>query len=68
MSGDIDYMRIVVTDVADYPAVYRKLIRSVELWAIGSALRWSSSSIRRRSPGLYMMGRARPIAEIAPSS
>ena len=32
MSGDIDYMlRIVVPDIAGYDAVYRKLIRAVDL-------------------------------------
>jgi Lrp/AsnC family transcriptional regulator len=38
MSGEIDYMlRIVVTDIAGYDAVYRKLIRSVELWDVSSS-------------------------------
>ena len=38
MSGDIDYMlRIVVPDIAGYDAVYRKLIRSVELSDVSSS-------------------------------
>jgi len=38
MSGDIDYMlRIVVTDVAGYDAVYKKLIRAVELSDVSSS-------------------------------
>jgi Lrp/AsnC family transcriptional regulator len=38
MSGEIDYMlRIVVTDIAGYDAVYRKLIRSVERWGVSSS-------------------------------
>jgi Lrp/AsnC family transcriptional regulator, cysteine-sensing transcriptional activator len=38
MSGEIDYMlRIVVPDIAGYDAVYRKLIRSVELSDVSSS-------------------------------
>jgi Lrp/AsnC family transcriptional regulator len=38
MSGDIDYMlRIVVTDIAGYDAVYKKLIRAVELSDVSSS-------------------------------
>ena len=38
MAGDIDYMlRIVVPDIAGYDAVYRKLIRSVELSDVSSS-------------------------------
>src|SRR4029078_13449268 len=38
MSGDIDYMlRIVVRDIAGYDAVYRKLIRAVELSDVSSS-------------------------------
>ena len=38
MSGDIDYMlRIVVPDVAGYDAVYRRLIRAVELSDVSSS-------------------------------
>jgi len=38
MSGDIDYMlRIVVPDIAGYDAVYRRLIRAVELSDVSSS-------------------------------
>ena len=38
MSGEIDYMlRIVVSDIAGYDAVYRKLVRSVELSDVSSS-------------------------------
>ena len=38
MSGDIDYMlRIVVRDIAGYDAVYKKLIRAVELSDVSSS-------------------------------
>ena len=38
ISGDIDYMlRIVVPDIAGYDAVYRKLIRAVELSDVSSS-------------------------------
>lgn len=38
MSGDIDYMlRIVVTGIAGYDAVYKKLIRAVELSDVTSS-------------------------------
>ena len=38
MSGDIDYMlRVVVPDITGYDAVYRKLIRAVELSDVSSS-------------------------------
>ena len=38
MSGEIDYMlRIVVSDIAGYDTVYRKLIRAVELSDVSSS-------------------------------
>lgn len=38
MSGDIDYMlRVVVADIQGYDAVYRKLIRAVELFDVSSS-------------------------------
>jgi Lrp/AsnC family transcriptional regulator len=38
MSGEIDYMlRIVVPDIAGYDAVYRRLIRAVELSDVSSS-------------------------------
>jgi Lrp/AsnC family transcriptional regulator len=38
MSGDIDYLlRIVVPDIAGYDAVYRRLIRAVELSDVSSS-------------------------------
>lgn len=38
MSGDIDYMlRIVVSDIAGYDAVYKRLIQSAELSDVSSA-------------------------------
>ncbi len=38
MSGDIDYlMRVVVPDIAGYDAVYKKLIREIELFDVSSS-------------------------------
>jgi Lrp/AsnC family transcriptional regulator len=38
MSGDIDYLlRVVVPDIAGYDAVYRRLIKSVELFDVSSS-------------------------------
>ncbi|MEO8133683.1 MAG: Lrp/AsnC family transcriptional regulator [Betaproteobacteria bacterium] len=38
MSGEIDYMlRVVVSDIQGYDAVYRKLIRAVELFDVSSS-------------------------------
>ena len=38
MSGDVDYlMRIVVPDIAGYDAVYKRLIRAVELSDVSSS-------------------------------
>jgi Lrp/AsnC family transcriptional regulator len=38
MSGDIDYMlRVVVPDIAGYDAVYRRLIKSIELNDVSSS-------------------------------
>ena len=38
MSGDVDYMlRVVVPDITGYDAVYRKLIRAVELSDVSSS-------------------------------
>ena len=38
MSGDVDYlMRVVVPDIAGYDAVYKKLIRVVELSDVSSS-------------------------------
>ena len=46
MSGDIDYMlRIVVPDIAGYDAVYRKLIRSVELSDVSSSFAMYSAIV-----------------------
>ena len=53
MSGEIDYMLRIVANIAGYDAVYRKLIRSVELSDVSSsfamerlkystALRWTT--------------------------
>jgi Lrp/AsnC family transcriptional regulator len=37
MSGDIDYLlRVVVPDIAGYDAVYKKLIRDIELFDVSS--------------------------------
>ena len=38
MSGDIDYLlRVVVPDIAGYDLVYKKLIRSTELFDVSSS-------------------------------
>lgn len=38
MSGDVDYLlRVVVPDIAGYDAVYKKLIKSVELTDVSSS-------------------------------
>jgi Lrp/AsnC family transcriptional regulator len=38
MSGDIDYLlRVVVPDIAGYDAVYRRLIKSIELFDVSSS-------------------------------
>jgi Lrp/AsnC family transcriptional regulator len=38
MSGDIDYLlRVVVPDIAGYDAVYKKLIKDVELFDVSSS-------------------------------
>ena len=38
MSGDIDYLlRVVVPDIAGYDAVYKKLIRDIELFDVSSS-------------------------------
>ena len=38
MSGDIDYLlRVVVADIAGYDLVYKKLIRSAELFDVSSS-------------------------------
>lgn len=38
MSGDVDYLlRVVVPDIAGYDAVYRKLIRDVDLFDVTSS-------------------------------
>ena len=38
MSGDVDYLlRVVVPDIAGYDAVYRKLIRDVDLFDVASS-------------------------------
>jgi Lrp/AsnC family transcriptional regulator len=38
MSGDLDYLlRVVVPDIAGYDAVYRRLIKSVELFDVSSS-------------------------------
>jgi Lrp/AsnC family transcriptional regulator len=38
MSGDVDYLlRVVVPDIAGYDAVYKKLIRAVELFDVSSS-------------------------------
>ncbi len=38
MSGDLDYMlRVVVPDIAGYDAVYRRLIKSIELFDVSSS-------------------------------
>ncbi len=38
MSGEIDYLlRVVVSDIQGYDAVYRKLIRAVELFDVSSS-------------------------------
>lgn len=38
MSGDIDYLlRVVVPDIAGYDAVYKRLIRSTELFDVSSS-------------------------------
>jgi Lrp/AsnC family transcriptional regulator len=38
MSGDVDYLlRVVVPDIAGYDAVYRRLIKSIELFDVSSS-------------------------------
>lgn len=38
MSGDVDYLlRVVVPDIAGYDAVYKRLIRSVEMFDVSSS-------------------------------
>lgn len=38
MSGDLDYLlRVVVPDIAGYDVVYRRLIRSIELFDVSSS-------------------------------
>ena len=59
MSGDVDYLlRVVVPDIAGYDAVYKKLIRSAELFDVSSSFAMEQLKYTTALPLHFMPGAA----------
>jgi len=69
MSGDVDYLlRVVVPDIAGYDAVYKKLIRSAELFDVSSSFAMEQLKYTTALPLHFMPGAAGSTATNASPS
>jgi Lrp/AsnC family transcriptional regulator len=58
MSGEVDYLlRVVVPDIAGYDAVYKRLIRSVEMFDVSSSFAMEQIKYTTALPLDYASGR-----------
>jgi Lrp/AsnC family transcriptional regulator len=69
MSGDVDYLlRVVVPDIAGYDAVYKKLIRSAELFDVSSSFAMEQLKYTTALPLHFMPGAAGSTATTTSTS